>query len=229
MLCYNGGMKMKKIFNSLFGKQDRPPVFPDMPEKPLLLAQAKEIFDKLAGMEDIAHGYPREGCYARAHLMCRKLFGLGLAAKKAWAFEEEGGDLLVERPDGSRLYWYFHVAPVLPVIMEGDKKEYMVFDPSLFDGPVTVQKWGETMKAPSENTFVANCGTPPPGHKGDYDLTYKTTHKTDRIAQKTMCKYLPLQNKDKGLLLASGFDKLLAAAAAVVPKKEMAPCLKPAG
>ena len=108
------------------------------PEAPLTTAQAVALFDHLADLPHIAHGLANEGCYARAHLMCREAERLGRAPEKAWAFEGEG-TLTVLAADGRLLNWWYHVALALPVQMADGQVEKMVFDPSLFDGPVPVE------------------------------------------------------------------------------------------
>lgn len=217
-------MGIRDAFNAMFGAPVPPPVFPDVPEKPLTPARAKDVFDTLAGMEEIAFGYARDGCYARAHLMCRTLFGMGLPAKKAWAFETGNDCLEVTQEDGDKIEWWFHVAPVLPVKMQDGKQENMVFDPSLFDGPVTLEKWGESMKACADSLFVVPCGVSPPGHYGDYNLAMNTTLATDAHARKIMNDYLFRQEKPVGLQLHSDFEKMVAANAV---KKGHVACMKP--
>jgi len=54
---------------------------------PVSFDEALAIFNQLADREDIAFGYPHDGCYARAHLMCEAVSAMGLEAKKCWAFE----------------------------------------------------------------------------------------------------------------------------------------------
>src|SRR5262245_42007789 len=42
-------------------------------EETVTYKQAAQVFRWLAGQRDIAFGYPSDGCYARAHLMIRRM------------------------------------------------------------------------------------------------------------------------------------------------------------
>jgi len=106
--------------------------------------QAAAIFAEFADDESLAPRFPADGCYARAHLMLRRLLDRGLAPSKVWAFAASAADLLwmetPHHPDG-RVQWGYHVAPTLLVRgPEGDTRE-MVFDPILFESPVLVEEW----------------------------------------------------------------------------------------
>src|SRR5262245_57702648 len=106
--------------------------------------QAAAIFAEFAAADDLALRFPADGCYARTHLMVKRLLDQGLVASKMWAFAAGAMDLLwmepPDHPDG-RVQWGYHVAPVLLVRgPDGDTRE-MVFDPILFDRPVPVEEW----------------------------------------------------------------------------------------
>jgi Glutaminase len=106
--------------------------------------QAAAIFAEFAASEDLALRFPADGCYARAHVMLRRLLEQGWNPKKVWAFAAGAADLLwletPDHPDG-RVQWQYHVAPILVVRgPDGDSRE-MVFDPILFDRPVTIEEW----------------------------------------------------------------------------------------
>ena len=99
---------LTKLFNTAAPQE----ISPIPLGSPISLNRAVEIFDQLADMEDIAFGYT-EGCYARAHIMCRRLMEMGLTPQKAWAFEGKKR-LLVDLPDIGE-GWWSHVAPTLLV------------------------------------------------------------------------------------------------------------------
>jgi hypothetical protein len=106
--------------------------------------QATAIFAEFAAADYLALRFPADGCYARTHLMIRRLLDQGLAPTKVWAFPASGAGLLwmatPHHPDG-RAQWHYHVAPVLLVRgPEGGARE-MVFDPILCDHPVSVDEW----------------------------------------------------------------------------------------
>jgi hypothetical protein len=84
--------------------------------------------------------YPDDGCFARAHEMCRLTINMGLKPKKVWI----KGNLYVKtknHPD-CHVWWGWHVAPTLCV--RGPrwfKTQDMVIDPSLFKTPVSKATW----------------------------------------------------------------------------------------
>jgi hypothetical protein len=105
---------------------------------------AETIFAEFARAEDLALRFPADGCYARTHIMARRLLDRGLAPSKVWAFAASLTDLLwmetSDHPEG-RVRWRYHVAPVLLVRRpDGDTRE-MVFDPILFDRPAPIDDW----------------------------------------------------------------------------------------
>src|SRR5262249_34558467 len=76
--------------------------------------QAVAIFAEFAASEDLALRFPADRCYARTHVMVRRLLDRRLAPSKVWAFAASATDLLwtdtPDHPDG-RVYWGYHVAP----------------------------------------------------------------------------------------------------------------------
>jgi hypothetical protein len=132
--------------------------------------QAAAVFAEFAEAEDLALGFPADGCYARTHFMVQRLLDRGLAPSKVWAFAASAADLLwmetPSHPEG-RVEWGYRVAPVLLVRgPAGDARE-MVFDPLLFDGPVPVEEWRSVLHdtptlvrtAPGEPPLAARGGT----------------------------------------------------------------------
>jgi hypothetical protein len=113
--------------------------------------QAAEVFRWLAGMRDIAFRYPADGCYARAHLMVRRMQGRGLAPAKVWSFANGGETLLARTPYAPKGYveWGYHVAPVLRVRLGNGQQRWYVMDPSMFRGPVPVARWKGAQKRPN--------------------------------------------------------------------------------
>ncbi|MDE2336475.1 MAG: hypothetical protein KGL10_04125 [Alphaproteobacteria bacterium] len=168
------------------------------PAEAVSLEDAMVLFDELADRPDIAFGYAQDGCYARAQLMCREMTERGLAPQKAWAFEG-GSYLYVDMPDGKRVRWGWHVAPALAVRMPDGKAEDMVFDPGLFDGPVTLQEWGKMIHAQPEKLQIAPFGAPPKGYPGDY-TSHQRWIDADGHARDTMHRYLKLQGFSQRVL-----------------------------
>jgi hypothetical protein len=84
--------------------------------------------------------YPDDGCWARAHEMCRLMINMGLSPKKVWI----KGDLYVSTKNNPNCHvsWGWHVAPTLCV--RGPRMfqtQRMVIDPSLFTTPISKATW----------------------------------------------------------------------------------------
>jgi hypothetical protein len=83
--------------------------------------------------------YPDDGCWGRAHEMCRLMIAMGLSPKKVWI----QGSLHVvsaNKPD-CNVYWGWHVAPTLCVRTSLFRTKTMVIDPALFPNPVDISTW----------------------------------------------------------------------------------------
>ena len=110
--------------------------------------KAQQLFDSFKADESIPFGYPIDGCYARATMMTRIAEAENIQMAKIYA---EG---VLRVTDHSPLYpelrWGFHVAPIIGVKQQNGKVVDMVFDPGLFDRPVTVAEWTKKMQAPGE-------------------------------------------------------------------------------
>lgn len=146
--------------------------------------QALELFDMLADLRHITYGFAASGCQARTHLMCVEMVDKGYLPGKAWVFE--GFEpLSVQLPDNmpmSPTVWCFHVAPTLDVDLGApDGVRAMVFDPSMFDGPVLPEHWCDTMQGSPQRLHLARLGESAPGQRGDY-LPYSNRNRNDAVA-----------------------------------------------
>lgn len=113
------------------------------------LSRAQQVFDAMSATSCdpltvpapcIPFLYPDDGCWARAHEMCRLIIGMGLAPKKVWI----QGSLYVSTRNNPNCYvqWGWHVAPTLCVRGPGFwRTQPMVIDPSLFQSPVSRATW----------------------------------------------------------------------------------------
>jgi len=119
---------------------------------------ARRIFDDMADETDIPYNFPDDGCYARAHEMVKrisdrhkidindidKVFIYGnLEADTNYIYDpiitfQDGSTMRTSTDDGT-VNWGWHVAPIIKV-RQGDKIVDMVIDPSLADGPITVDE-----------------------------------------------------------------------------------------
>jgi hypothetical protein len=115
--------------------------------------------------------YPDDGCWARAHEMCRLMINMGLSPRKVWIDASQGYWLHVNTRNNPQCYveWGWHVAPTLCVRGRGlFKLQRMVFDPSLFTAPVTEATWksvqgdpGATLTETDASVFWHGGGTDP--------------------------------------------------------------------
>jgi hypothetical protein len=114
-----------------------PPPSPPPPDPPVSPERAQELFDLMnskscdacnASCSSYPHCIPfkhaDDGCYARAHEMCRLMMDISETPEKVWIY----GSLR-------------HVAPTLMVTMPSGPPEKYVIDPSLCTSPVTVAAW----------------------------------------------------------------------------------------
>jgi hypothetical protein len=114
--------------------------------------RAQQVFDAMAAgtcnpatvpPPCIPFLYPYDGCWGRAHEMCRLMRLDGLRPCKVWI---QGG-LRVDTANSINCFvqWGWHVAPTLCVRGTGCLGWFivrsMVFDPSLFTTPVTKAQW----------------------------------------------------------------------------------------
>lgn len=124
------------------------------PVPPLTLVtpeRAQELFDLCSGTScDPANAqepcipflYPRDGCYARAHEMCRIIIENGVQPGKVWIYGSLGSSLRTKTGNvpECQVSWRYHVAPAL--LVQGDSADEMrVIDPSLFHIPAPMERW----------------------------------------------------------------------------------------
>lgn len=91
--------------------------------------------------------YPDDGCWARAHEMCRLMIAAGAKPGKVWI----DGSLHANTKNNPLCFvnWGWHVAPTICVRRRFFHCEYMVIDPSLFTTPVTKANWKGVQGDPS--------------------------------------------------------------------------------
>jgi hypothetical protein len=82
--------------------------------------------------------YPDDGCWGRAHEMCRRIIARGLQPGKIWIY----GRLHVQTRNKPNCVqnWTWHVAPTLQVQV-GSATQTYVIDPSMFTTPVPDPIW----------------------------------------------------------------------------------------
>jgi hypothetical protein len=111
-------------------------------------AQAQAIFDAMAATSCdpvtvpppcIPFLYPENGCWARAHEMCRLIKVMGRTPDKVWI--DGSLHVISANTPTCNVYWSWHVAPTLCVRTVPWQTKRVVIDPSLFDKPVSEADW----------------------------------------------------------------------------------------
>jgi Glutaminase len=114
---------------------------------PVTIQRASQLFDLVKGRiccpasasaPCIPFLFPDNGCWARAHEMCRLMINDGADPEKVWI----SGNLKVashNKPD-CLVQWAWHVAPTLQVSTANGIQTWVI-DPSLCDGPVPQTTW----------------------------------------------------------------------------------------
>jgi hypothetical protein len=125
--------------------------------------QALELFRNFQNQKQIPFNYRIDGCYARATEMAKIAESLGIELGKVFA---EGNLRAKTLPPEkvSTVEWGWHVAPIASVETNG-KRELMVFDPSMFKKPVTVEEW--------KNALLVSGATIPKVNKLYYASKYQ--------------------------------------------------------
>ncbi len=132
--------------------------------------EASNLFKEFKSDDSIPHKYYPTGCNDRATAMAR------IAEKK----QIEMGKVYIHGMLRAKLLglpghiamWGWHVAPVV-YVMKNNKPQLMVFDPSLFNGPVTQEKWEAAMQVK---------GDPRPHSAGTYySSRYQYLHRAEEV------------------------------------------------
>ena len=101
--------------------------------------------------------YPDDGCWARAHEMCRLMIAAGVKPRKIWI---AGGLLAKTKNNPScQVSWGWHVAPTLCVRRHFCSTEDLVIDPSLFTAPVSEATWKGVQGDPNATLTPTDAAT----------------------------------------------------------------------
>jgi hypothetical protein len=121
---------------------------------PISLQRSRELFDLVNAKvccpgnptaPCIPFHYPDDGCWGRAHEMCRLMIGAGAQPRKIWI---SGALRVASRNHPScQVRWGWHVAPTLEVSTASGASSYVI-DPSLFDEPIPQATWVAAQNAP---------------------------------------------------------------------------------
>lgn len=124
-----------------------PPVSRAPAPTPVTLQKAQQLFNLVSAKTCEPTGvpptcipflYPENGCWARAHEMCRLFIDAGVQPEKVWIY----GNLhaATQNSPSCKVGWIYHVAPTL-LVSTGATSEVYVIDPSLFLSPVRRVIW----------------------------------------------------------------------------------------
>ncbi len=127
--------------------------------------QAAEVCTEFIGNADLALSFVRDGCFARTHIMVRRLTEKGFVPKKIWAFAASAVDPLWVIDRNRKLSWGYHVAPLLWVRLTTGVCAYVVVDPVLADSPMQIDQWVEALHD-SPRVVQTAIGAPPLPHRG---------------------------------------------------------------
>jgi hypothetical protein len=124
--------------------------------------------------------YPDDGCWARAHEMCRLMTNAGVTSRKVWIYGSSSLSLKVSTKNSPdcQVAWDWHVAPTLNVRGSFPIVQEQVIDPALFPGPVLTPTWQAKQTDPSSQ-LVGTDATVFYRSKGgtiNYDPNYTNTN-----------------------------------------------------
>jgi len=164
----------------------------------LSLDKVMDLFYSIADDRSMAFDYLKGGCYARAHMICRQLESLGLEAKKAWAIPNimhQDSDFFEGMPelfltalsaDGVKYGWSYHVSAAVNVLSSEGSVDELIIDPGLFDAPVKLDQWKNTMLPKAKFVEIVPFGESPSICYGDYTMSKNTSYRSDKNAQEVM-------------------------------------------
>jgi len=149
----------------------------------ITLQRARELFDLVnrklccpasSPSPCIPFLYPDDGCWGRAHEMCRLIIADGATPRKVWIY----GNLRVDTANNPscNVRWGWHVAPTLRVSTGSGSQTYVI-DPSLFDRPVQQSTWVSVQGDASATTASTDASVFYRAYNGSvqYDPTYSET------------------------------------------------------
>ena len=132
------------------GFGEAPPAGPPLgsDRNPLSLERVAALFADMASQRHIPFDFPQSYCSARAHEMRRLMALQGIECRKVFFHATVGHSIRAEHPVHGTITWSYHVAPTVAVqTPQGVVR--MVVDPSLLDGPVTIEQWTAVMSCVS--------------------------------------------------------------------------------
>ena len=146
-------------------------------------SEAFQVFQSLRNDPKITHELPENNyCTGRALKMGMLLEEKGIYSKKVFLYDQS---MRVPNPfvANETLLWTYHTAPVVKVRRADGPSVDMVFDPSLFAKPVTLETWRSalTTRTCSEIPVTSSSFHPP---DCSFQITERFTFKPSRASAK---------------------------------------------
>lgn len=139
-------------------------------------AELTQACGEIAKNPEIPFGYIHDGCYARAHVMCKDLKERGINRAKIFVMAE-GGERLQAQNKHMQSTWWYHVAPFTFCETPEGKVEPRVLDPGFSDKPMTPDAWIKAMGTTHVRIDIVNESQYSPrescGHETDFDANMK--------------------------------------------------------
>ncbi len=136
--------------------------------------EAVSLFRELSQDPALHNDMPHTGCFIRARQICRRLEQRGdeaVVLRVSAANQMMTGRVSCLEDDGSYsghdVNWGFHVAAAASVVNPDGREQLLLFDPALFDGPVSVDSWSRAMCAGGKNLGTENVQKVPYRQGGD--------------------------------------------------------------
>lgn len=139
------------------------PRAPALEAAPVSLQRAKDLFDLVSNVTCepltapspcIPFMYPDDGCWGRAHEMCRLMLAQGEQPQKVWIYG--GLDVHTANNPSCGVNWGWHVAPTL-LVDPGSGAETYVIDPSIFTEPVPQATWASVQGDPAPSLQASDA------------------------------------------------------------------------
>src|ERR1700730_606417 len=135
--------------------------------------------------------YPDDGCWARAHEMCRLMINMALSPRKVWIRASLRLHVNTRNTPACYVEWGWHVAPTLCVRGPSFfQTQCMVIDPSLFTTPVSKATWkgvqgdpNATLTDSDASQYWPNGGTDPTYSDTNIRLAYYRLQLQNRAIQ----------------------------------------------
>lgn len=147
ILCFNVFANEMAKLHSRINNQD-------VEMSVLSIEESNHFFSLMANDAEIPFNYPKDGCFVRAHMMAHKLEEQGIIVAKSFLI----GRIMVPTSMGPEV-WRYHVAPMVMVRDQNEQLVPTIFDPSLFDHPVSLDEFRKLLSRSRGSRIVSEFYT----------------------------------------------------------------------